>query len=97
MLRKTMTALATAAALTGGLSADAFALASGHAGPFGEFLEHPIRLSDTRSQPATEFHRDMSGKAHLGGSAAGGRMGRIGGYQFVGGLHHRYVSPGDRS
>jgi hypothetical protein len=22
--------------------------------------------------------------------------GRLGGYQFVGGLHHRYVSPGDR-
>jgi hypothetical protein len=55
-LRKAMIVLAAAAALTGGLTADAFALASGHAGPFGEFVAHPIRQSDTRSQPATEFH-----------------------------------------
>jgi hypothetical protein len=33
-------------------------------------------------------HFDRSGRAYLGGSVRGGRMGRIGGYQFVGGLHH---------
>jgi uncharacterized protein with LGFP repeats len=54
MLRKTMIVLATAAALTGGLTADAFALAAGHGGPFGESTEQSIGPSDARSQPATE-------------------------------------------
>jgi hypothetical protein len=37
MLRKTMIVLAVAAALTGGLTANAFAIAAGHSGgPFGE-------------------------------------------------------------
>jgi hypothetical protein len=31
---------------------------------------------------------DRSGSAYLGGSVHGGRTGRIGGYQFAGGLHH---------
>jgi hypothetical protein len=33
-------------------------------------------------------HFDRSGRAYLGGSVRGGRTGTIGGYQFVGGLHH---------
>jgi hypothetical protein len=49
MLRKTMIVLAAAAALTGALTADAFAVAAGHGGPFGEF-------TDARSQPATRSH-----------------------------------------
>jgi nicotinamide mononucleotide (NMN) deamidase PncC len=37
MLRKTMIVLAVAAALTGGLTANAFVIAAGHSGgPFGE-------------------------------------------------------------
>jgi hypothetical protein len=56
MLRKTMIVLAMAAALTGGLTADAFAIAAGHGGPFGEFTVQSIGDSDARSQPATESH-----------------------------------------
>jgi hypothetical protein len=37
-----MIVVATAAALTGGLTADAFALAAGHGGPFGESTEQSI-------------------------------------------------------
>jgi hypothetical protein len=33
-------------------------------------------------------HFDRSGRAYLGGSVRGGRTDTIGGYQFVGGLHH---------
>jgi uncharacterized protein with LGFP repeats len=54
MLRKAMIVLAAAAALTGGLTADAFALATGHDGPFGEFSEQSIGHSDAQSQPATQ-------------------------------------------
>jgi hypothetical protein len=54
MLRNAMIVMAAAAALTGGLTADAFALAAGHGGPFGEFSEQSIGYSDARSQPATE-------------------------------------------
>jgi hypothetical protein len=50
MLRKIKIVLATAAALTGGLSADAFALATGHGGPFGEFLGHSIGPSDAATE-----------------------------------------------
>jgi hypothetical protein len=56
MLRKTMIVLATAAALTGGLTADAFAIAAGHGGSFGEFTEQSAGYSDARSQPATESY-----------------------------------------
>ena len=42
MLRNTMIVLATAAALTGELPADAFAIAAGHGGPFGEFTEQSV-------------------------------------------------------
>jgi ABC-type phosphate/phosphonate transport system permease subunit len=56
MLRKTIIVLAAAAALTAGLTADAFALAAGHGGPFGEFTVQSIEHSDARSQPATESH-----------------------------------------
>jgi hypothetical protein len=31
---------------------------------------------------------DRSGRDYLGGAVRGGRTGLIGGYQFVGGLHH---------
>jgi hypothetical protein len=33
-------------------------------------------------------HFDRTGRAHLGDSVRGGRTDTIGGYQFVGGLHH---------
>ena len=56
LLRKTMIVLAMAAALTGGLTADAFAIAAGHGGPFGEFTVQSIGDSDARSQPATASH-----------------------------------------
>jgi hypothetical protein len=49
MLRNAMIVMAAAAALTGGLTADAFALAAGHDGPFGEFSEQSIGYSDARS------------------------------------------------
>jgi hypothetical protein len=54
MLRNAMIVMAAAAALTGGLTADAFALAAGHGGPFGEFSEQSIGYSDAGSRPATE-------------------------------------------
>jgi hypothetical protein len=56
MLRETMIVLATAAALTGGLTAEAFTRAAGHGGPFGEFTVQSIGHPDARSQPATESH-----------------------------------------
>jgi len=53
MLRNTMIVLATAAALTGELTADAFAIAAGHGGPFGEFTEQSVEHSE---RSATESH-----------------------------------------
>jgi hypothetical protein len=72
MLRKTMIVLATAAALTGGLTADAFARGGGggggghgggHGGGFG-------------------------GGAHMGGGFGGAHIGGFGGGAHIGGLGH---------
>ena len=59
MLRKTMIVLATAAALTGGLTADAFARGGGGGGHMG----------------GGGGHIGGFGGAHMGGGFAGGHMG----------------------
>jgi uncharacterized membrane protein len=77
MLRKTMIVLATAAALTGGLTADAFARGGGggggHMGGGGG-------------------HIGGFGGAHMGGGFAGGRMGGgFGGPHVGGGLRPHFA------
>src|SRR6201993_2124516 len=81
MLRKTMIVLATAAALTGGLTADAFArgggagghggggFGGGHGGGFG-------------GGHAGGF----GGGAHIGGGFGGARLGGFGGAGHIGGF-----------
>ena len=59
MLRKTMIVLATAAALTGGLTADAFARGGGGGGHMG----------------GGGGHMGGFGGVHMGGGFAGGRFG----------------------
>jgi hypothetical protein len=71
MLRKTMIVLATAAALTGELTADAFARAGGGGGHMG----------------GGGGHIGGFGGVHMGGGFAGGRMGGgFGGAHMGGGV-----------
>ena len=72
MLRKTMIVLATAAALTGGLTADALARGGGGGGHMGGGGGH--------------MGGDFGG-AHIGGGFAGGHMGGGFGGPHVGGGH----------
>jgi uncharacterized membrane protein len=71
MLRKTMIVLATAAALTGGLTADAFARGGGGGGHMG----------------GGGGHIGGFGGAHMGGGFAGGHMGGGFGGPHIGGGH----------
>jgi hypothetical protein len=78
MLRKTMIVLATAAALTGGLTADAFARGGGgggHGGGFGG--GHGGGFGGGHG---------FGGGAHVGGGFGGGHVGGFGGGARIGGL-----------
>ena len=70
--RKILIVLVAAAALNTGATANALAL-----GGVVHLLTHPV-----------QDHFERSGGAYLGGEVLRPRMGRIGRYQFVGGLHH---------
>ena len=86
MLRKTMIVLATAAALTGGLSADAFARGGGGGGHMG----------------GGGGHMGGFGGVHMGGGFAGARMGgglggpHMGGGHMGGGIHPHFAGGRDR-
>jgi hypothetical protein len=81
MLRKTMIVLATAAALTGGLTADAFARGGGGGGHMG----------------GGGGHIGGFGGVHMGGGFAGGRMsGGFGGPHMGGGVGAPHMGGGFR-
>ena len=76
MLRKTMIVLATAAALTGGLTVDAFAHGGGgggHGGGFGGGGGH-----------GAGFGGGHFGGGHFGGAEIGRGFGRVAGPHFAG-------------
>jgi len=81
MLRKTMIVLATAAAFTGGLTADAFARGGGGGGHMG----------------GGGGHMGGFGGVHMGGGFAGGRMGGgFGGPHMGGGVGGPHMGGGFR-
>jgi hypothetical protein len=81
MLRKTMIVLATAAALAGGLTADAFARGGGGGGHMG----------------GGGGHIGGFGGVHMGGGFAGGRMsGGFGGPHMGGGVGGPHMGRGFR-
>jgi hypothetical protein len=79
MLRKTMIIFATAAALTAGLTADAFARGGGggHGGGFGGGHAGGFGGGDAGG---------FGGGAHIGGGFGGARLGGFGGAGHIGGF-----------
>ena len=73
MLRKTMIVLATAAALTGGMTADAFARGGGGGGGHGGGFGGGAHMGG------------FGGGAHMGGFRGGAHMGGFGGVARMGG------------
>jgi hypothetical protein len=88
MLRKTMIVLATAAALTGGLTVDAFAHGGGgggggHGGGFGGGGGHGAGFGGGGGHGAG-FGGGHFGGGHFGGAEIGRGFGRVAGPHFAG-------------